>query len=127
MAPPTAALIHLPAQKLHPGCLQLPHGAGEILDHKADDGTGGEVLVVLVGWAEHLEGASLRELEGGEVGPLLAGGQPEDPWRKATMAGYSLVLVPAQPMRLTRILALPCSGAWRRRSCHLAAGGPNGR
>ena len=57
MAPTAAALIHLPAQELHPGCLQLPHGAGEIIDHKADHGTGGEVLMVLVGWAEHLEGA----------------------------------------------------------------------
>jgi hypothetical protein len=57
MAPTAATLIHLPAQELHPGCLQLSHGAGEILDHEADHGTGGEVLVVLVGWAEHLEGA----------------------------------------------------------------------
>src|SRR5919106_4170977 len=79
MAPTAAALIHLPAQELGTRCLQLPHGAGEILDHKAHDGTGGEVLMVLVGWAEHLEGAPLRELEGGEVGPLLARGQPEDP------------------------------------------------
>jgi hypothetical protein len=36
------------------------------------------VLVVLVAQAEHLEGASLGELEGGEVGLLLAGGQAED-------------------------------------------------
>jgi hypothetical protein len=71
MAPPAAALIHLPAEELHPGCLQLPHGAGEIVDDEADDGTGGEVLMVLVAWAEHLERAPLRELEGGEVGPLL--------------------------------------------------------
>ena len=66
------------------------------------------------GWPEHLEGAFLRELEGGEASfPsswLVV--SPRTPWRKATMAAYSLVLVPAHPMRLTRILALPCSGAW---------------
>jgi hypothetical protein len=107
MAPTAAALVHLPAQQLHPGCLQLSHGGGEIVDDEADDGTGGEVFVGLVGWAEHLKGASLRELEGGEVRSLLAGGQPEDRWRKATMAGHSLVLVPAHPMRVTRILASP--------------------
>src|SRR5512132_1942017 len=107
VAPPAAALVHPPAQQLHPGCLQLPHGAGEILDDEADHGTGGEVLVVLVGWAEHLEGAPLRELEGSEVGPLLARGQPEDRSEKPTMAVYSLVLVAAHPMRLTRILASP--------------------
>jgi hypothetical protein len=108
VTPTAAVLIHLLAEALHTGCLQLPHGAGEIVDDEADDGTGGEVLVVLVGWAEHLERASLRELEGGEVRPLLACGQPEDRLgRNATMAVYSLVLVPAQPMRLTRILASP--------------------
>ena len=38
------------------------------------------------------------------------------------MAEYSLVLVPAQPMRLTRIpCPLFCSGALRPRSCHIAA------
>jgi hypothetical protein len=76
VAPPTAALVHLPAQQLHPSCLQLPHGGAEILDHKANHGTGGEVPVVLVAGAEYLEGAPLGELEGGEVRGLLAGGQP---------------------------------------------------
>src|SRR5215216_3089132 len=78
VAPPAAALIHLPTQQLHPGCLQLPHGGAEILDHKANHRTGGEVLVVLVAGAEYLEGASLGELEGGEVRGLLAGGQLQD-------------------------------------------------
>ena len=45
MAPSAAVLVHLPAQEFNPGCLQLPHGAGEIVDHEADHGTGGEVLV----------------------------------------------------------------------------------
>jgi hypothetical protein len=78
MAPTSAALIHLPPEELHAGCLQLPDGGGEIVDHEADDGTGGEVRVVLVAWAKHFERAAVRQLEGGEVGPFLAGGQPED-------------------------------------------------
>jgi hypothetical protein len=36
MAPTSAALIHLPPEQLHAGCLQLPHGGGEIVDHEAD-------------------------------------------------------------------------------------------
>ena len=107
MTPPAAVLIHLPAQQLDPCCLQLPHSAGEIVHHKADHRSGGEVLVVLVAGAEHLEGAALRELEGGEVGLLLAGGQPEDRLEECPRAGYSLVLVPTQPMQLTRILVAP--------------------
>jgi hypothetical protein len=74
--------------------------------------------------AEHLEGASLGELEGGEVGLLLAGGQAEDRLENAPRAGYSLVLVSTEPMRLTRILVAPRSGAWRPRSCPVAAGCP---
>jgi hypothetical protein len=35
--------------------------------------------VVLVGWAEHLEGVAIRQLEDGEVGHLQACGQPEHP------------------------------------------------
>ncbi len=111
MAPTAAALVHLAPEEFHAGCLQLPDGSGEIVDHEADHRSGGEVRVVLVVWAKHFERAPLGELKGGEVGPLLAGGQPEDGWRNATMARYSLVLVPAQPMRLTRILASPLSGA----------------
>jgi hypothetical protein len=66
------------AQELHPDCLQLPHRGGEIVDRKPTTG-----LVEKCSWswsprAEHLEGASLGELEGGEVGLLLAGGQAED-------------------------------------------------
>ena len=107
MAPSAAALAHLPAQELHPDCLQLPHRGGEIVDQEADHGTGGEVLAVLVAQAEHLEGASLGELEGGEVGLLLAGGQAEDRLEECPRAWYWLVLVPTQPMHLTRILVAP--------------------
>jgi hypothetical protein len=107
VAPTAAALVHLPAEKLHTGRVQLPHGAGEIVDDEADDGTGGKVLVVLVGWAEHLEGAPLRELKAAKSDPSWLVISPRTPWRKATMAAYSLVLVPAHPMRLTRILASP--------------------
>src|SRR5437773_1201649 len=57
VAPPAAAHIHHPAEELHARCLQLPHGGGQIVDHEADDRTGGEVPVVLVAWAEHLERA----------------------------------------------------------------------
>ena len=46
MAPTSAALIHLAPQELHPGCLKLPDGGAEIVDHKADHGTSGEVRVV---------------------------------------------------------------------------------
>jgi hypothetical protein len=42
VAPPPAALVHLPAEELYTGCLQLPHGGGEIVDHEADDRTGGK-------------------------------------------------------------------------------------
>ena len=61
MAPTSAALIHLAPQELHAGCLKLPDSGGEIVDHEADDGTGGEVRVVLVAWAKHLERAALRQ------------------------------------------------------------------
>jgi hypothetical protein len=40
------------------------------------------------------------------------------------MAVYWLVLVPAHPMRLTRILASPLLRCLTPRSCHLAAEGP---
>jgi hypothetical protein len=50
--------------------------------------------------------------------------RPRTAWRNAPRAGYSLVLVPTQPMHLTRILVAPRSGAWRPRSCHVAAGCP---
>jgi hypothetical protein len=92
MAPTAAALIHLPPEELHTGCVQLPHGAGQIVDHEADNGTGREMLVVPVAWAKHFEGAALRQSEGGEVGPFLAGGQPEDgleewpPWRDTRLS-----------------------------------------
>jgi hypothetical protein len=61
-----------------PRLLQLPHRGGEIVDQEPTTG-----LVEKCSWswsarAEHLEGASLGELEGGEVGLLLAGGQAED-------------------------------------------------
>jgi hypothetical protein len=107
MAPTAAALVHLPAEELHPGCLQLPHGPGEIVDDEADDGTGGEVFVGLVGWVEHLKGAPSGSWKAAKSDPAWLVVSPRIPWRKATMAGYSLVLVPAQPMRLTRILASP--------------------
>jgi hypothetical protein len=74
--------------------------------------------------AEHLEGASLGELEGGEVGLLLAGGQAEDRLEECPQGRVLAVLVSTQPMRLTRILVAPRSGAWRPRSCHVAAGCP---
>ena len=48
MAPSAAGLVHLPAQELHPDCLQLPHRGGEIVDQEAYHGTGGVVLAVLV-------------------------------------------------------------------------------
>jgi hypothetical protein len=60
MAPTAAALIHLPPEELPAGCLQLPDGGGEILNHEADDGTGGEVRVVLVAWAKHFEADGAR-------------------------------------------------------------------
>ena len=50
--------------------------------------------------------------------------RPRTAWRNAPRAGYSLVLVPTQPMHLTRILVAPRSGAWRPRSCHVVAGCP---
>ncbi len=105
MAPSAAALVHLPAQELDPGCLQLPHGAGEIVDHEADHGSGGEVLVILVARAEHLEGASLRSWKAAKSASCWLVVSPRTAWRNATMALYLLVLVPAQPMRFTRILA----------------------
>src|SRR5829696_2371708 len=125
VAPPTAALVHLTAQQLHPSCLQLSHGGGEILDHKANHGPGREVLVVLGAGAEHLEGASLGELEGGEVRSLLAGGQPQD---RLEEGHHGAVLAcpgtcptnardPHPASLLLRWLA--------PRSCHLAAEGPN--
>jgi hypothetical protein len=112
-----------PAPKeLHAGCLQLPHGGSEIVDHEADDRTGGEVCVVLVAWTKHLEGAALGQLEGGKVGPFLAGGQPEDGLKECHHGGVLACPGPAQPMRLTRIPCLLfCSGALRPRSCHIAA------
>src|SRR5829696_8432905 len=78
VAPPAAALVHLPPKELHAGCLQLPHGGSQIVDHEADDRTGGEVHVVPVAWTKHLERAALWQLEGGKVRPFLAGRQPED-------------------------------------------------
>src|SRR5215207_4075161 len=122
MAPPAAALIHLPAQELHAGCLQLPDGGGEILDHKADNGTGGEVRVVLVAWAKHFERAPLRQLEGGEVGPFLAGRQPEDALEECHHGGV-LACPRARPANALDPHACPlsCPGASRPLSCHVAA------
>jgi hypothetical protein len=69
VAPPSTALVHLPPKELHAGCLQFPHGGSEIVDNEADDRTGGEVRVVLVAWAKHLERAALGQLEGGKSDP----------------------------------------------------------
>ena len=107
MAPPRAALVHLPAEEFHTGCLQLSYGGGEILDHEADDRTGGKVRVVLVAWAEHLERAPSGSWNAAKSEPSWLVVSPRTACRNVTMAGYSLVLVPAQPMRLTRILATP--------------------
>jgi hypothetical protein len=122
MAPTAAALIHLPTEELHAGCLQLPHSGGEIVDHEANNRTSGEVRVVLVVRAEHLERAppsgNWKAAKSDSSWLVVS---PRTAWGNATMAGYSLVLVPAQPMRLTRILASPCSDAPRPQSCHNAA------
>ena len=108
MAPSVAAFVHLPAQELHPDCLQLPHRGGEIVDQEADHGTGGEVLVVLVAQGRTPRRCLLGELEGGEVGLLLAGGQADDRLEKCPQGpGTRFVLVPTQPMHLTRILVAP--------------------
>jgi hypothetical protein len=40
VVPPPAPLVHLPTEELHTGCLQLPHGGSEIVDHEANDRTG---------------------------------------------------------------------------------------
>src|SRR6266487_4837471 len=116
MAPTSAALIHLPPEELHAGCLQLPYGGGEIVDHEADDGTGGEVRVVLVAWAKHFERAAVRQLEGGEVGPFLAGGQPEDGLEERHHGGV-LVCPRARPANALdpHACPLPCAGASRPR------------
>src|SRR4030095_6873272 len=115
----------LPPQQLPPSALQHSHGGGEILDHEADHGTGGEVLVVLVGWAEHLKGAPLRELEGGEVRSLLAGGQPEDRLKEGHHGAVLACPGACPPDARDPHPASPYSGAWRPRSCHVAAGGPS--
>ena len=107
VAPPTAALVHLPAQQLHPSCLQLSHGGREILDHEADHGTGGEVLVGLVAGAEHLEVPPSGSWKAAKSEASWLVVSPRTVCRKATMTLYSLVLVPAHPMRVTRILASP--------------------
>jgi hypothetical protein len=127
MAPTAAALIHLPTEELHTGRLQLPHGAGEILDHKADQGP-----VAKCSWSWSLGPKTSKVPPSGswkaaksEASWLVV--NPRTVWRNATMAGYSLVLVPAHPMRLTRILALLWSGAWHPRSCHVAAAVVGGR
>jgi hypothetical protein len=107
MAPPAAALIHLPAQEFHAGFLQLPDGGGEILDHEADDGTGGDVRM---SWSRGPNTSNVPpsgSWKAAKSDPSWLVASPRTAWRNATMAGYSLVLVPAQPMRLTRILASP--------------------
>jgi hypothetical protein len=71
MAPSAAAFVHLPAQELHPDCLQLPHRGGEIVDQEADHGTGGEVLVVLVA-----QGRTLGEMPPGAGYSLCPGAYP---------------------------------------------------
>ena len=108
MAPSAGALVHLPAQELHPDCLQLPHRGGEIVDQEADRGD----------WWRSARGPGRPGPNTSKVpasgswkavksGLLLAGGQARTAWRNAPRAGYSLVLVPTQPMHLTRILVAP--------------------
>src|SRR5215211_5821168 len=69
---------------------------------------------------DDLTGA-VRELEAAKSDPSWLVLSPRTVWRKATMAVYSLVLVPAHPMRLTRILASPrgcrCRSAPRTSRC----------
>jgi hypothetical protein len=69
-----------------PGLLQLRHGSGEILDHKADHRAGGEVLVVLIAGAEHLELVTGGQVEDGEVWPWWTRVSPSTAVRKSTMA-----------------------------------------
>src|SRR5215207_1159652 len=122
VAPTSAALIHLAPEKLHAGCLQLPDGAGKIVDHEADDGTGREVGVVHIAWTKHLERTALRQFEGGEVGPFLAGGQPEDGLEECHHGGV-LACPRARPANALdpHACSLPCSGASRPRSGYVAA------
>src|SRR5512132_1595832 len=124
---PAAALVHLPARSSTPTASSSGTAAARSSTRKPTTG-----LVEKCSWswsprAEHLEGASLGELEGGEVGLLLAGGQAEDRLEEY-LQGRVLACPGAYPtMHLTRILVAPRSGAWRPRSCHLAAGCPRSR
>src|SRR4029450_4889345 len=78
MAPSLAAIVDVPAEQLHASLLQLRHGSGEVLDHKADHRAAREVQVVLIAGAEHLEGVARGQVQDREVWRFARQGQPED-------------------------------------------------
>src|SRR4029453_15495406 len=78
VTPAHAVVVDLAAEQLHAGPLQLGHGGGEALDPEADHRAGGEVPVIPIAGAEHLEAVARGQVEDGEVRFLVLQGQPED-------------------------------------------------